>query len=301
MATNSNKYLMGSSTINTPNVSSTSFNGLQFNGQGVLDNICVRNYVQTDAEATNESISETPDWTKDVIFLTVFNHTTDSANVFSLNSPQTSWVVSRQEVGSDVVKTIATLEPNVNSFIDYKVKGNATFNYLIQAQNDAQLSSPIISDSLETSFFGVYLIDAVSIDSGVNNSDVECYKLDFNTSVGSVSNNSNITTFKNYTKYDSYFIGNTDYLSSTVTSLLAYWDGNNQITWNAEYLDKFRSFINNKQEKILKFKNGKVIRCTTFTSDTESFNYTFENGISESGSFEPTTVTFGFRETGIVE
>jgi hypothetical protein len=148
-----NKYLMGSSTINTPNVSSTSYNGLQFNGQGVLDNILVRNYVQTDSVAVNESISETPNWTKDIVFLTVFNKTTDSANVFGMTQPQTKWNISRQEVGSDVVKTIAILEPNINSFIDYKVEGNKTFQYLIQAQNDIQLSSPIISDSIKTTFY----------------------------------------------------------------------------------------------------------------------------------------------------
>ena len=291
-----NEYLIGESDINTENVIPKKYLGLQFYGQGILDNICVRNCIKTESE--NIIISK-PNWTSDVIFLTVFNNTTNSSNVFGLLEPQTKWDLSRQEVGGTTVKKIAILPPNFNSFIDYTIE-NKTYNYLISAQNDTQLSNPLIIEGVKANFYGVYLLDAIAIDNGTDNNNIECYMFDFNTTVDKISNNATITSYNNYTKYNNYSIGDTDFLTGSVTSMLAYWDKNGELQWSANYLDKFRKFINNKKEKILKFKNGKAIRCVTFNSDNESFGYSFEEGVSSNGLVQPITVTFGFRETGEV-
>lgn len=292
MATDKNKYLIGSSTIyNTP-MAFTSYQGLQFNGNCILDNICIRNIVQTDTIAKSEDMSIEPDWTPDVIFKTVFNYTTDSANVFGLLQSQTKFNLGRQEVGSDVIKNVAILDPNITSFIDYKVEGQKSFNYYLSAKNDTQLSEPLVTDLITTSFFGVYLLDASDIDDYTNNNDVICFKLDFNATVAAVSNNADVTTYRSYQKYDQYYIGNTNYLSGSVTSLLGYWDENgDDVTWSPFYLEQFRSFINNGQEKIMKFKNGKTIRVVTFNSNTESMSY-----VHEDVQNQPTDITFGFRE-----
>lgn len=295
------KYLIGTSIMpETPNLSLSSYQGLQFNGQCVLDNIWVRNYIQTDESANIVDISQPPDWTPDILFRTVFNHTLDSANIFGMLQPQTKWNISRQEVGSSIVKNIGILEPNINSFIDYKVEGNKIYNYLISAQNNMQISNPLITDNIKTSFYGVYLLNAADIDNG--SIDVEYYKFDYMSTVDKVSDNADITSFKNYTQYDNYSIGDRDFISGSVASLLFYVDDNNQVQWDADYLDKFRKFINNKQEKILKFKNGKAIRCITFSSDSESFSYDFTDAYyKDEDLIQPINVTFGFKETGKVE
>lgn len=289
-----NGYLIGETSIKTSNVVVKTYDGLQFNGEGILDNICVRNYVATISESI---IISKPKWTADVLFLTSFYETTNSANVFGLVEPQTLWNLGRQEVGSSVVEKVAVLPPNVTSFIDYKTEGGKTYNYLISAQNDTQLSNPLISEAIATTYFGVYLIEA-NEDGETDNADIESYKFDLNCTVDNISNNADITTYRNYSKYDSYFIGDTDFLTGSVTSLLAYLDENEELQWSIEYLEKFRKFINNKKEKILKFKNGKAIKCMAFASNSESFSYQYIEGISNSGLIQPINVTFGFKETG---
>jgi len=292
MATSLSKYLIGNCVMpSSPNICPKSYQGLQFYGNGILDNICIKNYVQSDNVIKNESLSINPDWTPDILFMTVFNHTTNSANVFGLTQSQTKFNISRQEVGSDVVKTVGILEPNITSFLDYLCESGKYYNYLIQAQNDTQLSDFIISDVIKTDFFGVYLLNASDIDNYTNNDDLECFKLDSNCTVAAVSNNADITEFNNFTKFSNYFIGDKNYLSGSVVSMLTYWDGDDEITWSKEHLEDFRKLINNGQEKIMKFKNGKIIRIVTFNSNTESMSYVYEDIQNQ-----PVDVTFGFRE-----
>ena len=303
MATDSNNYLLGTSTMpTTPNITPTVYTGLKFNGAGILDNIVIRNYVQTDTEADAVSICATQNWSPDILFMTVFNHSTDSSNLFGLTAPQTKWHIDRQETDSNILTNIAELNPNISTFTDFKCEGGGkSYRYLISAQNATQISAPLISEDVVTSFYGVFLIDAVNVDNGANNTSVVCYSFDMNTVVSAVSNVGDSTLYHNYTQYDNYFINSTDYLVGTVTSLLAYYDGNKEIEWNAQYLDDFRAFINNKQEKIMKFKNGSCIRCVTMTSTSESMNHTFNDGIvSTSGQSQLPTITFGFRECGKV-
>ena len=290
-----NGYLVGESEIDTLNATPKTYLGMEFEGQGILDNIIVRKKVLTTSETI---IISKPKWTTDVIFLTAFNETTNSSNVFGLLEPQTKWNLSRQEVGSSVIEKIAVLPPNVQSFMDYKIAGSKTFKYLISAQNDSQLSNPLITDEIETTFFGVFLLDGDN--ESVLDNDVECYKFDLNTTVDNISNNADITTYRSYSKFDNYFIGDTDFLTGSVTSMLAYLDENEELQWSVEYLEQFRKFINNKKEKILKFKNGKTIRCMTFSSNNESFSHQYLEGVSNTGLRQPINVTFGFKETGKV-
>ena len=287
-------YLIGDVTVLTDNITPKTYTGMQFNGKSILDNICVRNYVQTVASPL---LVSKPTWTDDVLFQVVFNNTSTSTNVFGLLEPQTKWNLSRQEVGSDIIETVGSFTSDVESYIDYKVESNRNVCYFISAQNDSQLSNPIQTDPIMTIFYGVYLLDATSIDEGINNDNIECYKFDISCTVQSISNNADITTYRNYTKYDSYFTSDVDYLSGSITSLLYYVDENNDLQWSVDYLNKFRAFINNKQEKILKFKNGQAIRCVTFNSNTESFSYQTSDAVVDSRLLQPTTVTFGFRET----
>lgn len=294
-----NGYLMESSTINTTDtgIHNQSYTGFTFNGNCILDSIYIQNYVKTDTQILNTSVNTLPDWTPDILFLASMNNTVDASNVFGLTQSQTKWILARQEVGKDTIVNIVELIPNITTFVDYKVAGMKLFQYLIYAANDNQLSAPLITDSIKTTFYGFYLLDAEAID---NNEDyVETYKFDLNTTSDNIVGNNDFVSIKNFTSKDNVVIGKRDFLSGSITGILAYPDDTNEevgYSWDADYIDKFRTFIGNGKMKYFKMRNGKVLKVVTGNT-SESFNVKFQDEVVS----QIPTVSLHFQEVADVD
>lgn len=294
-----NGFLMGEETIVTNGIINKSYTGFKFNGNCILDSIIMYKDIKSEQDVLNTSVSTLPEWTPDVIFLASMNNTVDASNVTGLKDSPISWSLYRQEVNSDRIIKLADLPIATTSFTDYKIAGQKEFQYLLFAESATQQSNPIVTDVIKTDFYGIYLIDADAVDNGLDNDNVETYKFDLNTTVDKVTDNNNTVFLKNYTKYQVPVMFDTDFLSGSVTGILSYPDVNDEELgriWDADYIDKFRTFINNKKQKYMKFRDGKVIKVIT-SSEGEAFEYKFED---EMPSQVP-TVTFFYQEVADVE
>ncbi len=295
-----NGFLMDSEEVIVPGIINRVYTGFKFYGDCVIDSITIYKEIKSDVDVEAISVSKLPQWLPDVVFLASMNGTVDGSNVTGLVDSPTKWSLYRQEFNGDKIIKIADLPINVTSFIDYKVAGKKKFQYLLFAETDSQQSKPILTDVLETTFHGVYLIDADAVDQGINNDSVETYKIDMNATVDKITDTNSTVFLKNYTRFQVPVMFDTDFLSGSVTGILSFPDESDDNDtgrlWNADYIDQFRAFINNKKQKYMKFRNGKVIKIVTSGSG-ESMEYKFEDDMPS----QVPTVTFFFQEVADVE
>ncbi|AAK79089.1 hypothetical protein BJV85_002882 [Clostridium acetobutylicum] len=287
------------SLLSTPSAIKNSFTGLKFYGGYIIDSIFISKKVKSDIEIISETVCSLPEWTWDIVFLAAMNGTVDGSNITGIIEPPQKWLLYRKEEGVDCLYKVTELDLDTTSYIDYKVAGLKNVQYFLYAASTSMISAPIVFDKFNTTFCGYFLIDAEAVDNG-NVYDVETYHLDLNLSTEKVTNNNDVTFLKNYTKYDSVIFGNRDFLSGSINSILGYYNPDNdelEYTWDSDYIDQFRKFINNQKQKYLKFKNGKVIKVVTTSTNGVSFEYKFDDSISQ----QIPTVTVYYQEVSDVE
>jgi hypothetical protein len=310
MAT-SNGFLMGSSTINTINANVALNNqphtGFKFNGNCLLDSICIRNYVMTNANIISASASKMPvDWTPDVIFLANMDNTVDGSNVFGLVDVVESYSLYRQGIDEDVsYPVIENLELDITSWIDYKCEGNQQYTYLLFANTATQLSNPIVTDSLLTTAYGYFLIssDADIADTNVN-SEVTTFKFDLNVTSDKSTINNSAVLLQNFTQFDSIVTLNRNFRSGDFSSLLIPfynndYDFDGKMRW-AEYLTSLQDLIMTNSYKYLKTKNGGIMKVMTTNTSSDALDFQYNESAS-AGTNQLCTVTVYWNEIGTVE
>lgn len=283
---NINGFLMGSSTINTviENVAlhNQSHTGFAFNGNCILDSIYISTKEKSDNEILNTSVSTLPEWTPDIKFLASMSHSVDGSNIFGLVDSVTSWSLYRREYQGDELIKVCEVNPDITSWIDYKVEGNKTYEYLLFANSNSQISMPIISDKFTTTFYGYFLIssDADSQDSEVNN-EVECYLFDLNLTNDKVSVSNSLVSIKNFSTFDFNIINNRNVQSGSFSSILIPFTKENKYDFLAEsrwgdYLENLKTFLHDKHYKYLKDKTGNILKVITEGS-SETFSYQLQD------------------------
>jgi hypothetical protein len=281
-----NGYLIGSETIFTSNIIPQPYVGFKFNGNCIIDSIMIRNYTQTDKQILSDSVTigVEPDWTPDVLFLASMNHTVDASNITGMTVMPTKWSLYRHEINGDVLRKVCDVDMSIQSWIDYKVEsGGKRYEYYLYAENDEQISSPVITDEIQPQFYGYFLIDCVKADSNnpLDNEMTDVFMFDLNLTQDKVTVNNDFTSLKTYNRFDQTVIGNRNFKTSGFTSLLmpkteiGEYDFEGQTVW-AEFLDKLQVFLHNKQMKYLKDTTGKILKVTTEGSNS-TFDYQLGN------------------------
>jgi hypothetical protein len=293
---------MGSTTITTPNVRPVSYTGFKFNGNCILDSIVIQNYVKTDTQVLNTSVSTLPEWTPDVQFLASMNNTVDGSNVTGLLDSPTKWSLYRHEINGDVQYKVCDCDPSITSWIDYKAEGNKKYEYILFAESTTQISDAIVTDSVELNSYGNFLIDAVDVDNGTNNDSVETYKFDANLKSDKFTNNNSVVFQKNFTQFDTATFLNRNLVSGSFTAqLLPIVNGeydfmNDSRTWN-DYLKQFRAFINSHTAKYLKLRSGEIYKVITSNSSSASMEWQYQDEVS----VQPNSVSIYVQEIAKVE
>ena len=282
-----NGYLMNNSIITTsitdPILHNISHTGFAFNGNCIIDSIYISTNEKSDTEILNTSVSTLPEWTPDIKFLASMNKTTDGSNVFGLVDSPISWSLYRREYQGNELYKICEVTPDITSWIDYKLEGNKTYEYLLFANSNTQISSPIITSRFDTNFFyGWFLIgsDADSKDSDINQS-VPTFMFDLNASSDKTSIGNSKTSLKNYTKFDVQVIGNRNVRSGSFTSVLIPFNSSNKYDFEAKtrwgnFLESLKDFLHDKSYKYYKDKTGTMIKIVT-EGDSETFNYQLQD------------------------
>lgn len=302
-----NGFLIGDEEIFTDNVIPTSHTGFKFNGNCIIDSVVIRNYQKTDTIIQNESVTigVIPEWTPDVLFLASMNNIVDASNVSGMTVMPNKWSLYRHEKDGDKLYKVCDVDMSINSWMDYKVKGNITYEYYLYAQNDTQISNPIITDQIKTTFWGWYLIDSIGAESNdpLVNEAVETYKFDLNLQSSKITTNNDMTLLKNYSQFDTAVILDRNFRSSDFSAWLipqledGEYDFEGATRFN-DMVDNLKLFLHNKQNKYLKTRDGDIIKIITEGSNS-TVDYQYQDVLYVNGN-QPAVVTVYWTEIGTV-
>ena len=300
-----NGFLINSESINS-DIVEEAHTGFTFNGNCILDSVAIQNYAKTDAQVLETRVKTLPDWTPDMKFLASFNGTTDGSNVFGMTSSPTSWSLYRREYGGSVLTKVCDCDINVMEWTDYLCEGNKSYEWLIFAHSDEQISEPIITDVVKTSFYGYFLLssDADNInDSNINNN-VEVFEFNLNLTSDKVTKNNDVTQLKTYGRFDKNIIGNRCFRSGTFTSVIIPFDDENYYDFEAkmnwrDYLEELDLFLSDKGYKYLKNRSGQIMKISTHGAGSDyDLQFTEDMAIGENN--QQMNLTIYFNEVGLV-
>jgi len=276
-------WLLGISTfdyaISSPQTRSYSKIKL-YGGSTDFDRLHIYNTVKVASfiSAIDPNISQA--WTPDTILLAEFNHSLDGGNVINLPAALTGFQIYRKEAGSSTSTLLTTVPNGTLQYVDYTTQAYKTYSYEIVPITDTEIGSPLIPDTIYTDYFGWYLMDY--------DTPSTVYKFDLNIKSGTISNETDVTTYQNYTQKPSVAQGERNYIKGEISFMageISAVDGTLQQT--SDYLTDLRTFINNQKPKLFKSRKGDVWKILTY-----GLNVSYTDEIEQ----QPAMVSFTFCE-----
>lgn len=259
------------------------YNKITFYGNNIIDDIHVQSRLYSDTEVQALLINDVPPWDGYTIMLSQFNQSNlQAGNVVSLDSSITNWNIYRKAMDEEISKNLATIDVGTTQYMDYTAQANKTYVYDIFPQTATQIGEPLETADILADFYGVYLID---IDTS------EVYMFDLNLTTSDVTTEVDITTYKGFSKYSGYTVGDRNYFKASVTSYAGLLEGEDgSFTSDISYIDDLKAFINNGKEKLFKFKSGQMLKVKTM-----NFKYKYTDDIPK---LQPFQMTFDIEECG---
>lgn len=259
------------------------YNSLNFYGNNIIDEIHLQSVNYTDEEVESLNIDDYPAWDGNTLLLARFNQKdTQAGNILNVNSPVTKWSLYRKDEGDKVSKKIIDLDVSITEYIDYSVQAYKKYIYNLFPCNSTQIGQVVEVGEVYTDFYGWYLVD---VDEEI------VYKFDLDVESSEITNETDITTYQGYTKYNAYSIGNRNYLKGSLSAMCGTINSDGTLAYDDEYIDGLRAFVNNGKDKLLKNRIGNMWKVRT---SNIRFKYKDEYSI------QPAVVTFDYEESGEV-
>lgn len=250
-----------------------------YGGQSIFDKLHIKNIALTNDEIIAIDPTTKIKWGLNTNLLAEFDTgTLDGGNVISLPNALIGWKIYRRDLSNNISTLIAVVDAGIHTYVDYTVGTYKNYQYEFMPYNDDVLGSPLVTDVVNTNFFGWYLMN-------YNNPDV-VYKFDLNFSSNQLSNETDITIYNTFVDKPSVGIGNRNYLKGSISCIAGSIIANGTLYQPIEYLDDLRNFINNQKPKMLKSRKGDVWKVTT-----DSMSIKYMDDIGE----QPATITFNFN------
>lgn len=261
----------------------SAYSKLNFYGNNIIDEIHVQNRLYSDEEVLNLQINDYPAWDGYTLLLSKFDQQDLKAgNILTLNSPITNWVIYRKDTDDKISKKLIELDVNTTEYTDYTVQGNKTYIYDIFPKTVNEIGEPLETSQTLADFWGWYLVDPDT---------QTVFMFDLNIESGEINNETDMTTYQSYGKYNSYSFGNRDYVKGSVSAIGGTINVNGELVNGVDYIHNLRAFINNKKDKLLKNSHGDI-----FSVITSGFKYKYIDDTQE----QIFTVSFSFEESGSV-
>lgn len=262
------------------------YNGMHFYGGDILlDNIRIVNRNYSDLEFSNLDLHELPIWTPEIVMLSTFEKLDlNGGNVDGLTSPLTAYDIFRKKDEDTSFLKIKTVSSDILSMKDTTVKPGVKYTYNIVPKNATELANPI-EGSIQSNFYGSYLIDPVTY---------QAYMFDLELDFDALKSETAVTRHDGFGKYSSFSFGKRDFFTGGISAIVV--DSpvmNGDFCQTTDFLLMFKNFINNGQEKILKTRKGLVLKVVT-TNYSESL-------FSADSDIQPVKVSFEFTEVGEVD
>lgn len=234
-------------------------NSIRISGKIVCDYIwCVNRELTPDERKTISNPENEPKWTMDTGLLVTFNDTLLAGNITEGTSAPIMHVY-RRDVATGSMDLAAVTDGVQTAITDYNVVNNKEYEYVLFAETDGAIASPITSPPIKTSWENYCLFDADETEVEGRFKMHDCFLFDHNINSGTMSNNLSVAKFDNFTRYPKFMKSKANYYSSTLTGLLGHLDKDGNYFDSAEMLDALCEFTASTRRKFLKDTKGHIL------------------------------------------
>lgn len=264
-------YFLGVSYLINTNKTPTAraYSGVKFYGQNTLSNIQIYDKLLSQEEINAIGLDYTPIWNENTILLAQFtDNNLVAGNIKNLNKNIMNWEIDRKEKGETSFKKLAVIDNDITEYIDWTTSANKSYTYNIFPVTDEEIGEPLITNEINTNYYGWYLIDK---DTNA------VYMFDLNVKSGNITNEVDFTEYKGYNQYSAFSVGKRDYIKGNLSAIAGNISNNGVVNQSNAYLDDLRTFVNNGNPKILKNRKGNVWNVMT----TNYQQNILDDGISE--------------------
>lgn len=252
---------LGSSIFYSPNLipGQSPYNKLTLYGEGIFDNIWIRNRIESDNYINNLTIDNyNPMWDNDTVFWGDFEEENlNTGNVKYLTSPITKFIVNKRDVRKNIYTNIGEItntDADSYSVNDYKVANGEWYEYQILPKSDTELAEPLVSEQIQSDYYGWFLIDE---DENV------VYKFDLNLQPSGFTINQGLTQIETMNRFNTFIQDNKNFKSGSISAILSEELTETTLKQTPSFLDEFQDFIGNGRSKILKSRKGDMLKVMT--------------------------------------
>jgi len=214
----------------------------------VINNIWIKNKILSEEELAEIKIENIPQFDEQTIGIARFFDTLDLGNIEYGGGAITSWLVMRKESKENIYKILKELPPSVTHYEDYTESSSKIYDYKIVPVFNEIRGKDLFVDRITADFDNYYLIDPI---------DGKTFMFYLNVENGEISNQTDVTFYDNFTKYQGVIQGKQDFIKGSIGAIIAenddYYDGVNQSIY---FLQEFRAFVNNGRPKLFKLAKG---------------------------------------------
>lgn len=229
------------------------------NTGAIIDSVWGR-YMELTPEYFNTLNPNTynPTWTINTYLMALFEYTLSGGNISNIDEYLTQWAIYRLTNDNTQLEFLNNISINDSSYKDYTVLIGNSYQYYIFAKNENIMSPPLVSNIVQPSYYGHYLIDVTHNIT---------YVLNINVESGALTQNEEYTMHNVNNKYNVFMKGNNQYQSATIQGILiCSTDAEGTINNSVSLLEEFNNFVHD--DDILKYyKNRKGQIFNVFTSD----------------------------------
>lgn len=268
------------------------FDALKIHGAGDINYVMATSLELTDADinALQANGLSAPVWAGDTIMLADFHEDT-YANSITISNDIVGYKIQRYEVDYGRLYDVATIDNKNMYFEDYNLRNNKSYQYRIvpiYIKNGVEtLGSPIPTETVLANWHGWTVIGTKPTrEKGKYTIDKDnIWRFGLNVeaeSIYPVFNKNYVTGFGQFPKE---VRGEENYLEGKISCLIGEMECENYTGDTIDTIEKWRSFCNNGELKLLKDLKGHVIPCS-IKDTTSSINYKVLEQI--------TTISFSF-------
>jgi len=270
------------------------FDYLEMCGNFTVDELQILNKVLT--------IEELKDQTGEQVFgtfhilLAHFEDNLKGGNFDSGGLTITSWNILRKKEGEASYTLIANVSATAPSeYLDIRAASGQDYRYAVQAVASGTAGDLVESEVVSMSFHG-WSLQSLDYD-GLGNGTI--YVFDTEISSDSLKVNMDRTRVETHFKYPKTYYGELEYINGGLKTMPISCNEEQIVEPNSAILGAIKSFINDKNEKILKNGSGEVYRVST-----HEFSWKYRDILTNHNDANPNSqpfdINFKFDEVGAV-
>ena len=242
----------------------------------------------------SKAINYIPNWDSFINTETMcgYTDTINSAYISGLTSEVTGYTIYRQNSGDSYLHKVASVGVDQFFVVDYTIANNASYTWSVVPLTATEQGSILQSEEYTTDWYRWSVSPLVKVSDNFYTADTT-WTFSLNLSPDDVKHNIDKTLIENYTKYPKFTVGNSNYVSGGLSTLLGnvscstfeYDDSADK--WNA-----WKDFVASGQDCLLKDTKGNAWRVQI---DGNQYSELIKNTTT------PLTIRFTFTEVGSMD